>query len=94
MDVLDAEAPTQHVQYIDKAQTALHEEVLEKVESNCAKQRNVASRGQLQTLPWGDYVLVARDRRSGLMPKLVLTWTGPWRGVSRPGGLAGILATF
>ena len=27
----------------------------------------------------GDYVLVARVRRSGSTPKLLMTWTGPWR---------------
>ncbi|CAM9475825.1 unnamed protein product [Ascophyllum nodosum] len=30
----------------------------------------------------GDYVLVARVRKVGSAPKLVTTWTGPWRVVS------------
>ncbi|CAN0399820.1 unnamed protein product, partial [Ascophyllum nodosum] len=30
----------------------------------------------------GDYVLVARVRKPGRVPKLVQTWTGPWRVVS------------
>ena len=27
----------------------------------------------------GDYVLYARVRRPGVTPKLMVTWTGPWR---------------
>ena len=27
----------------------------------------------------GDFVLYARVRRQGVTPKLVSTWTGPWR---------------
>ena len=33
-------------------------------------------------LPWfavGDYVLYARLRRQGVSPRLMSTWTGPWR---------------
>eukprot|EP00903_Cladosiphon_okamuranus_P017345 g15980.t1 len=82
VDVLDAEALTQHVRHIVNAQTALHKEVLDKVESNRAKQRKAASRGQLPNFTVGDYVLVARVRRSGLTPKLASTWTGPWRVVT------------
>ncbi len=43
------------------------------------RQRSTASRGSLPDFSVGDYVLVARVRRSGSTPKLVTTWTGPWR---------------
>jgi len=82
VDVLNADALKQHVRLIEEAQTELHKEVLAKVESNRAKQRNAASRGRLPNFAVGDYVPAARVRKSGLTPKLVATWTGPWRVVS------------
>ncbi|CAB1109586.1 unnamed protein product [Ectocarpus sp. CCAP 1310/34] len=45
-------------------------------------QRAAASRGDLPAFTVGDYVMVARVRRSGITPKLSSTWTGPWRVVS------------
>ena len=33
----------------------------------------------LPNLEVGDYVLYARVRRPGVTPKLIATWTGPWR---------------
>ena len=34
----------------------------------------------------GDHVLVARVRQPGITPKLINTWTRPWRAVSKTGG--------
>ena len=34
---------------------------------------------ELPTFEVGDYVLYARVRRPGVTPKLMATWTGPWR---------------
>ena len=34
----------------------------------------------------GDHVHVARVRQLGITPKLINTWTRPWRAVSKTGG--------
>ena len=82
IDSLDVDQLQQQIQSIVLAQTDLHKQVLKKVESNRARQRSAASRGVLPEFSVGDYVLVARVRRSGVTPKLSSTWTGPWRVVS------------
>ena len=46
--------------------------------------RELSARGHLPVFEVGDYVLVARVRKLGRVPKLVQTWTGPWRVM--PGG--------
>ena len=60
-------------------QSQLHNKVFDKVQANRGKQRAAASRGNLPIFAVGQYVLVARVRRSGSTPQLLLTWTGPWR---------------
>ena len=62
-----------------EAQQRLHKVIEERVKKNRERQRQAASRGQLLNLAMGDYVMVARVRRPGSTPKLVTTWTGPWR---------------
>ena len=80
VDVLDEKALRAKVQSVVAAQSQLHKEVLDKVQANRGKQRVTASRGSLPIFFVGDYVLVARVRRSGSKPKLLMmTWTGPWR---------------
>ena len=51
-----------------------------------ARVRGAESKGVLPDFAVGDYVLVARVRQSGITPKLMNTWTGPWRVVSKIGG--------
>ena len=34
---------------------------------------------ELPNFEVGDYILYARVRRPGVTPKLMATWTGPWR---------------
>ena len=46
--------------------------------------RELSRHGHLPVFKVGDFVLVARVRKLGRVPKLVQTWTGPWRIV--PGG--------
>ena len=46
--------------------------------------RELSGRGHLPVFEVGDYVLVARVKKTGRVPKLVQTWTGPWR--VGPGG--------
>ena len=84
VDVLDEKAPRAKVQSVVAAQSHLHKEVLVKVQANRGKQRVAASRGSLPIFLVGDYVLVARVRRSGSTLKLLMTWTGPWGMVVDP----------
>ena len=49
-----------------------------KVQANRSKQRTTASQGNLPNFAVGEYVLVARLRRSGSTPNFFMTWTGPW----------------
>ena len=62
------------MQSMVEVQSQLHEEILDKVQANRGKQRVAASRGNLMNVTVGEYVLVARVRRSGSTPKLLMTW--------------------
>ncbi|CAM9467442.1 unnamed protein product, partial [Sphacelaria rigidula] len=45
-----------------------------------ARRREGSSSGlELRDFEVDDYVLYARVRRPGVTPKLMATWTGPWR---------------
>ena len=77
VDVLDENALQAKVQSVVAAQSQLHKEVLDK--ANRGKQRAAASRGSLPNFCVRDYVFVARVWRSGSAPKLLMTWTVPWR---------------
>ena len=56
--------------------------MLERVRAARDPKRVAASAGSMPNFEVGDYVLVARVRKLGSAPKLVTTWTGPWRVVS------------
>ena len=60
-------------------QEELRREVLERVRAARDRKRVAASTGSMPNFEVGDYVLVARVRKMGSAPKLVTTWTGPWR---------------
>ena len=79
VDALDEEALRRKVANVVEAQQGLYKAVEERAKKNRERQRQAASRGQLPNFAMGDYVMVARARRPGSMPKLVSTWTGPWR---------------
>ena len=79
VDALDEEASRRKVANAVEAQQQLHKVVEERVKKNHERQRQAASRGQLPNFAVGDYVMVARVRRPGSTPKLVSTWTDPWR---------------
>ena len=68
------------------AQKRGREEVLESVRKNRVRMRGVESNEVLSDIAAGDYVLVARVRQPGITSKLMNTWTGPWRVVSKTGG--------
>ncbi|CAM9623378.1 unnamed protein product, partial [Discosporangium mesarthrocarpum] len=67
------------VQDLMVAHEEMHKAVLEPVERNRARQREAASRGIMPNFSLGDFVMVAGIRKRGSTPKLVSTWTGPWR---------------
>ena len=67
-----------------KGMLALHEQchvqVQERVAAECERRRKESSAGlELPNFEVGDYVLYARVRRPVMTPKLMATWTGPWR---------------
>ena len=64
MDVLDEKALRKKMQSAVEVQSQLHKEVWDKVQANRGKQVSAASRGILPNFAVGDYVLVARVRRS------------------------------
>ena len=63
-------------------QEELRTEVLERVRAARDRKRVAANAGSMPNFEVGDYMLVARVRKLGSAPKLVTTWTGPWRVVS------------
>ena len=77
--MLDEKVLRVKVQSVVAARSQLHKDVLDKVQANRGKPRVAASRGSLPIFFVVDYVLVARVRRNGSTPKLLMTWTGPWR---------------
>ena len=65
-----------------REQEDLRRDVVKRVREQRERVREVSGRGYLPVFEVGDYVLVARVRKPGRVPKLVQTWTGPWRVVS------------
>ena len=81
VDELDEEALRRKVAIAVEAQQRLHKVIEERMKKNRERKRKAASRGQLPNLV-GDQVMVARVRRPDSTPKLVSTWTDPWRTVT------------
>ena len=67
VDELDDKALRKKVQSVAEVQ-GHHKDVLDKVQANRGKQRAAASGGNLPNFVVGEYVLVARVRRSGSTP--------------------------
>ena len=79
-DVLDDAQIKRAVSQVLELQERFHVQVQERVAAERARHRDGASSGlQLPNFEVGDYVLYARVRRPGVTPKLMATWTGPWR---------------
>lgn len=57
----------------------MHKNVAQRAEKNRELQRHGANKGSVSNFAVSVYVLVSRRRRSGTKPKLVGTWTNPWR---------------
>ena len=62
-----------------REQKDLRRDVVKRVREQRVRVREVSGRGHLPVFEVGDDVLVARVRKPGRAPKLVQTWTGPWR---------------
>ena len=61
-------------------QEQFHVQVQERVAAERKRRRKESSAGlELPNFELGDYVLHTRMRRPGVTPKLMATWTGPWR---------------
>ena len=61
-------------------QERFHVQVQERVAAERARRREGSSSGlELPNFKVGENVLYARVRRPGVTPKLMATWTGPWR---------------
>ena len=52
-------------------------DVVKRVREQRERVREFSGRGHLPVFEVGGYVLVARNRKPGRVPKLVQTWTGP-----------------
>ena len=75
MDVLNGKALRRHVAGVVAAQAERHKQVLDKVQASreTVNALRSASRGVLPNFSVGECVLVARVRRSGTTPKLLMT---------------------
>lgn len=73
---------TELVRGLVDIQEEVHAEMLERVQHQRARGRTPGAPTRLPVFTVGGYVLVARIRKLGSAPKLVITWTGPWRVVS------------
>ena len=60
-----------------REQEDLPRDVVKRVCEQRERVRELSGRGHLPVFKVGDYVLVARVRNPGRVPKLVQTWTGP-----------------
>ena len=79
-DVLDDTQLKQAVQGVLELQESFHVQVQERVAAERARRRDGSSSGlELPNFEVGDYVLYEGVRRPGVTPKLMATWTGPWR---------------
>ena len=79
-DVLDDAQIKRALQSVIELQERFLVQVQERVAAERARRREGSSSGlELPNFEVGDYVLYARVRRPGVTPKLMATWTGPWR---------------
>ncbi|CAN0312796.1 unnamed protein product [Scytosiphon promiscuus] len=79
-DVLDNDQIKRALQGVLELQEQFHVQVQERVAAERERRRRKSSEGlELPKFEVRDYVLYARVRRPGVTPKLMATWTGPWR---------------
>ena len=79
-DVLDDGQIRRALQGVLELQELFHIQVQERVAAERARRRERSLSGlESPNFEVDDYVLYARVRRPGVTPKLMATWTGPWR---------------
>ncbi|CAM9090613.1 unnamed protein product, partial [Hapterophycus canaliculatus] len=79
-DVLDDDQIKRALQGVLELQEQFHVQVQKRVAVERERRRKKSSEGlELPNFEVGDFLLYARVRRPGVMPKLMATWTGPWR---------------
>ena len=80
MDVVDADSLRANVRHVVDEQERFCKDVQGAVAvSRETKPKIAQGRAVLPKFAVGDFVLYARVRRQGVTPKLMSTWTGPWR---------------
>ena len=80
MDVMDADSLRAKVRQVVDEQERFCKDVQAAVAASRDTKRKIAQgKAVLPKFAIGDFVLYARVRRQGVTPKLMSTWTGPWR---------------
>ena len=80
MDVMDADSLRANVRQVVDEQECFYKDVQAAVSASRETKRKIAQgKAVLPKFAVGDFVLYARVRRQGVTPKLMSTWTGPWR---------------
>ena len=80
VDVMDAESLRAKVrQVIDEQERICKDVQVAVAVSREAKRKIAQGKAVSPKFAVGDFVLYARVRRQGVIPKLMPTWTGPWR---------------
>ena len=83
VDVMDADSLRAKVQGVVEEQVRFCRDVQQAVVvSRENKRRRARGQAVLPKFAVGDFVLYVRVRRQGVTPKLLSTWTGPWRVVA------------
>ena len=79
-DVLDDDHIKRALKGVLELEEQFHVQVQEPVAAELGRRRKELSAGlELPNFEVSDYFLYARVRRPGVTPKLMATWTGPWR---------------
>ena len=80
MDVMDADSLRANVRHIVDEQECYYKDVQAAVAETRETKRKIAQgKTVLPKFAVGDFVLYSRVRRQGLTPKLMSTWSDPWR---------------
>ena len=79
-DVFDDDQIKCALKGVLELQEQFHVQAQERVAAERERRHKESSAGlELPNFEVGDYVLYARVRRPVMTPKLMATWTGPWR---------------
>ena len=80
VDVMDADSLRAKVRQVVEEQERFWKDVQAAVAVSRETKRKIAQgKAVLPKFAVGDFVLYARVRMQGVTPKLMSTWTGPWR---------------